>query len=62
MDFSLEMVLFFIFLRYHTTSQTTVEHIGSQQTEIHAALRPQVFHAAVELFAPFVALISVLRK
>lgn len=60
MDFNLDIVLFFIFSTssYADALNPTVVYISPQQTEIHPALRPQVFHSGC-LFAPFAALISV---
>lgn len=52
MDFNLDSVLFFIFLASpyaDALNHTTVVYISPQQTEIHPALRPQVFHSAAFL-------------
>lgn len=52
MDFNLDIVLFFIFSISSYTdalNHPTVVYISSQQTEIHPALRPQVFHSAAFL-------------
>lgn len=65
MDLSLDIVLFFIFLGvtfyYSPNWCTSVVDISPTPTEIHSTLRPQVFQA-ISAFAPFAALISVLRK
>lgn len=52
MDFNLDIVLFFILSTSSyadALNHPTVVYISSQQTEIHPALRPQVFHSAAFL-------------